>query len=137
MERLIRMRLREELIAAGIDQISECPFCDSMAVLPPPEVNREYTCLALDCQKISCRLCQLESHLPLSCAEADIVRKEKHLDSRHIVEEAMSKALMRVCTKCHLKFVKIDGCNSVLCSGCGNRQWYVTTLNIDRHLDTR
>ena len=124
MERLIRMQQREDLVAAGLGEVAECPFCDSLAVLAPVEVDREYRCGASECQKVSCRVCKSESHLPLSCEEAaEIARKEKHLDARHVIEEAMSEALIRKCTKCQSKFVKTEGCNAMHCSRCGNRQW--------------
>lgn len=125
MERLIRMQQREDLVSAGIQgELEECPFCDSMAVCLPPEVDREYRCNAPECEKISCRLCKLETHLPLSCEEAaEIMKKEKHLNARHVVEEAMSAALMRTCTQCQFRFIKTEGCNAMTCSKCGNRQW--------------
>lgn len=124
MERLTRMQQREDLIAANVGDVAECPFCDSMAVVAPVDQDREYRCGAPDCKKVSCRICQLESHLPLSCEEAaEIVRKDKILDTRHTIEEAMSEALMRVCTSCRFKFVKTEGCNAINCSKCGNRQW--------------
>lgn len=124
MDRLIRMRQREDLVAAEVGEVAECPFCDSLAIQPSIHIDREYRCGAPDCGRVSCRLCKADSHLPLSCEEAaDIARRDKHLDARHVVEEAMSEALIRTCTKCQFKFVKVSGCNAMTCTRCGNRQW--------------
>lgn len=49
------------------------------------------------CGVVSCRKCKKLDHLPKSCEE---VEKDKKLDARHVVEEAMTQALVRDCPKC-------------------------------------
>lgn len=121
-ERLEHMQQQQELAAAGLDNLSECPFCDYKMECPPVDVDREFRCQSRKCGKTSCRLCQKETHIPLTCEEAS---KDGKLTLRHVVEEAMSAALIRKCNKCKHPFVKDHGCNKMLCSHCGNIQWYV------------
>src|ERR1700710_253921 len=52
---------------AGIENLESCPFCPYAAEYPPVEVDREFRCQAPECEKVSCRLCKLESHIPKSC----------------------------------------------------------------------
>jgi TRIAD3 protein (E3 ubiquitin-protein ligase RNF216) len=121
-ERLEHMQQQQDLAAAGLDFLSECPFCDFKAECPPVDVDREFRCQSTKCGKTSCRLCNRETHIPLSCEEA---KKEGQLTLRHVVEEAMSAALIRKCNSCQHPFVKEYGCNKMTCSHCGNKQWQV------------
>lgn len=119
-ERLEHMQQQEDLAAAGLEFLSECPFCDYKAECLPVEIDREFRCMNPKCEKISCRLCNRETHVPLSCKEA---KKDESVNMRHIVEEAMSAALIRHCNKCKHAFVKELGCNKMTCSHCRNIQW--------------
>ena len=119
-ERLEHMQQQQDLAAAGLDFLSECPFCDFKAELPPIEVDREFRCQNTKCGKTSCRLCDKETHIPLTCDEA---KKDVQLTLRHVVEEAMTAALIRKCNKCKHPFVKEYGCNKMTCSNCNNKQW--------------
>lgn len=109
---------------AGIENLASCPFCPYAAEYPPVEVNHEFACAAPDCEKVSCRLCKLESHIPMTCAE---YAKENGLSMRRQIEEAMSAALIRRCNKCNTPFVKENGCNKMTCTraGCFNTQCYI------------
>jgi TRIAD3 protein (E3 ubiquitin-protein ligase RNF216) len=113
---------------AGIENLASCPFCPYAAEYPPVEIDREFRCQAPDCEKVSCRLCKLESHIPKSCAEH---AKENGLSIRRQIEEAMSAALIRKCNKCQTPFVKEEGCNKMTCTrnGCRNVQCYVCSQN--------
>ncbi|CAN9187989.1 unnamed protein product [Alternaria alternata] len=95
-ERLEHMQQREDLEAAGLDFLSECPFCDFRMECLPVEVDKEFRCENPKCGKTSCRICEKESHIPLSCEES---KKDGQITLRHIVEEAMSAALIRHCNK--------------------------------------
>lgn len=119
-ERLEHMQQQEDLAAAGLDFLSECPFCDFKMECLPVDVDKEFRCQSTKCGKTSCRLCQKETHIPLSCEEAT---KDGKLTLRHIVEEAMSAALIRKCNNCKHPFVKDHGCNKMKCSHCKNVQW--------------
>ena len=121
-DRLEHMQQQQDLEAAGLDFLSECPFCDFKMECPPVEIDREFRCQNNKCHKTSCRLCQKETHIPLSCNEA---KKDEQLTLRHVVEEAMSAALIRTCNRCKHQFVKDHGCNKMTCSHCRNVQWSV------------
>ncbi|KAF1951495.1 hypothetical protein CC80DRAFT_424773 [Byssothecium circinans] len=126
-ERLEHMQQLEDLAAAGLDFLSECPFCDYKAECPPVDVDKEFRCQNPKCRKVSCRLCQKETHIPLSCKE---VKDEDKLSARHGVEEAMSAALIRHCNKCKHPFIKLAGCNKMACTRCGNVQCYVCSKDV-------
>jgi TRIAD3 protein (E3 ubiquitin-protein ligase RNF216) len=119
-ERLEHLQQQQDLAAAGLDFLSECPFCDFKMECPPVEVDKEFRCQNKKCGKTSCRLCEKETHIPLTCKEAD---KDGQITLRHIVEEAMSAALIRQCNRCKHPFVKEHGCNKMTCSHCRNVQW--------------
>lgn len=113
-ERLERVQQQNELRTAGLP-LTECPFCEFAAICPPVEVDREFRCQRVDCQIISCRLCNQKSHLPLTCEEH---KKEQGVDQRHQIEEEMTKAYLRMCPKCKIPIVKEGGCNKITCSRC-------------------
>lgn len=119
-ERLEHMQQQQDLAAAGLDFLSECPFCDFKMECPPVGVDKEFRCQNKKCGKTSCRLCDKETHIPLTCKEAD---KDGQILLRHIIEEAMSAALIRQCNRCKHPFVKEYGCNKMTCSHCTNVQW--------------
>ena len=114
-ETLERIQQQAELRLAKLPNLSECPFCDFAAICPPVDVDKEFRCGDPKCEKISCRLCKLESHLPLTCEES---KRESGISERHVIEEARTEALLRICPKCKVKILKEDGCNKVICT-CG------------------
>lgn len=122
---------------AGIENLASCPFCPFAAEYPPVEEERLFRCQAPDCEKVSCRLCKLESHVPKTCEES---AKDNGLSIRRQIEEAMSAALIRKCNKCGTPFVKEEGCNKMTCTrgGCFNIQCYVCSKSCDyNHFDDR
>ncbi|KAI1757223.1 hypothetical protein F4782DRAFT_218963 [Xylaria castorea] len=114
-------RIEQEAVlrVAGIENLETCPFCPYAAEYPPVEVDKEFRCEDPRCQQVSCRLCRKETHIPKTCAEVDADRGR---DARHILEEAMSEALIRRCNICQNAFVKTDGCNKIRCTKCGTLQ---------------
>ncbi|KAK0120488.1 hypothetical protein ONS96_010699 [Cadophora gregata f. sp. sojae] len=127
---LERNEQEANLRLAGIENLESCPFCPFAAEYPPVEVDREFRCQAPDCEKVSCRLCRLESHIPKSCEEN---AKDNGLSIRRQIEEAMSAAMIRKCNKCGTPFVKEEGCNKMTCTrnGCFNIQCYVCSKSCD------
>lgn len=114
-----------------LDELEECPFCDFKAIVPTSvQEDREFRCANDSCGIVSCRLCKLETHIPLSCEEQ---AKERGLDARHIVEEAMTEALVRTCNKCKNKFVKDYGCNKMTCPTCGTHMCYVCKQTVTNY----
>ncbi|KAJ4986687.1 ring finger domain-containing protein [Stagonosporopsis vannaccii] len=129
-ERLEHMQQQQDIAAAGLDFLSECPFCDFKAECPPVEEDKEFRCQNTKCGKTSCRLCDKETHIPLSCEEA---KKDGQLTLRHVVEEAMSAALIRKCNNCQRPFIKDYGCNKMSCSHCGNKQCYLCSKDVNNY----
>ncbi len=122
---------------AGIENLASCPFCPFAAEYPPVEQDRLFKCQNPECEKVSCRLCNLECHVPKSCEE---YKKESGLSVRRQIEEAMSAALIRKCNKCGTPFVKEEGCNKMTCTrnGCHNIQCYVCSKSCSYdHFDDR
>ncbi|KAI1478359.1 hypothetical protein F4774DRAFT_165373 [Daldinia eschscholtzii] len=122
-------RLEQEaaLRMAGIENLENCPFCPYAAECPPIEVDKEFTCVNPGCEKVSCRMCHKETHIPKTCAEAS---RDQGLDARHVVEEAMSEALIRRCNECQTPYLKLNGCNKIYCTKCSNIQCYVCRQTI-------
>ena len=65
--------------------------------------------------QVSCRLCKLKSHIPLTCEDN---KKENGISERRVIEEARTEALIRTCSKCKVRILKEDGCNKVICTSC-------------------
>lgn len=115
LEALERIQQQAELRLADLPNLSACPFCDFAAICPPIKVDKEFRCRNPECERVSCRLCKLDSHVPLTCSES---KKENGVSERHLLEEARTAALLRTCPKCKVKILKEEGCNKVVCT-CG------------------
>ena len=124
-DKLAFYQQQAEVIAAGIEGLEQCPFCDFKAICDPTEAI--FFCQNPDCSRSSCRKCHEASHLPKTCEEA---KKEKGLSARHLVEEARSEAMIRVCPKCQVKIVKEYGCNKMICTKCGCKMCYTCRADI-------
>lgn len=111
LARLEVLQQEKDIRDAGLDDLEECPFCDYKAILPPIEEDFEFRCANPDCEKVSCRRCKSESHIPQTCEEH---AKDNKLSSRHKIEEAMTAALMRHCNGCKKQFIKEFGCNKMV-----------------------
>ncbi|KAF9030307.1 hypothetical protein BDZ89DRAFT_1064727 [Hymenopellis radicata] len=117
-----RVKQRKEIEAAGLEGLEECPFCEYKCVIENPE-EKLFRCGNEDtCGAVSCRNCKKPDHLPKSCKEME---EDKHLDGRHLIEEAMTEALMRKCPKCTKAFIKDAGCNKMICPNCTTMSCYV------------
>jgi hypothetical protein len=126
-DKLAEIQQLAEIKAAGLDGLEQCPFCEYQAVCPPVDTDTIFECLNPACEKVSCRRCNEESHVPRTCEEA---KKDKGLSARHAVEEARSEAMMRTCPKCRVKIVKSAGCNKMVCTNCRGIMCYVCKQDI-------
>ena len=115
LELLERLQQQADLRAADVEGLESCPFCDYAAIYPPVEEDKEFRCLMPTCEIVSCRLCRQVSHIPKTCAE---YKKDQGVEERHVLEEAMTKALLKTCPKCGVSIVKEGGCNKMICSQC-------------------
>ncbi|KAF7165967.1 hypothetical protein CNMCM5623_009937 [Aspergillus felis] len=103
MAKLDALQQQDEISRASIEGLESCPFCEFKAICPPVEEDREFRCCNPSCEVVSCRLCKDVTHVPRTCEEA---KKDRGISERHLVEEAMSEALIRNCPRCKVKIVK-------------------------------
>ncbi|KAF8064050.1 hypothetical protein FPV67DRAFT_1420360 [Lyophyllum atratum] len=138
MELWERVKQRQDLDAARLENLQCCPFCDWGCIIEddPGEIlmcrNKNV------CGVKSCRWCKKLDHRPKVCAGVfstwpeeltidaipPVVNTEK---GKHHVDEAMSGALVRRCPGCKKPFIKESGCNKMMCpySGCGTFSCYI------------
>ncbi|KAG9309994.1 hypothetical protein JVU11DRAFT_10028 [Chiua virens] len=127
LELYYRVKQRKEIEAAGLENLEECPFCEYRCVIEN-EMEKLFRCENTECNAITCRMCKKPDHLPKTCKEAD---EDKHLDAQHIIEEAMTQALMRNCPNCQKSFIKEMGCNKMTCPNCRTVSCYICRKIID------
>ena len=120
--KLMERQQMEEIKAAGLENLVQCPACSFAIVITDPAV-RILTCGNSDCGRETCRLCGEKSHIPLACHE---VEKDEEVAARTKVENAMSEAMIRECVnpQCKKKFFKTEGCNRMRCE-CGQYMCYL------------
>ncbi|EEH47329.2 uncharacterized protein PADG_03427 [Paracoccidioides brasiliensis Pb18] len=130
IDKLEELEQLNEIAKADIEGLHGCPFCDFKAICPPIDDYSEFACQNPTCKKVSCRFCEKESHIPMSCKEA----RDKRLPARAKIEEAMSDALIRTCPnpKCQVKMVKENGCNKMVCVKCGWVMCYACRKKINK-----
>ena len=138
LDLLERLQQQDDLRNAGLENLEHCPFCDYAAICPPVEEDREFRCKMPDCERTSCRLCRMDTHVPLSCAE---YKQEHGISERHVLEEAMTDAILKHCPKCKVPIFKDGGCNKLSCSRCGCKVCDVCKKDITKdgysHFDMR
>lgn len=115
MEKLDRLQQQTDLREANLANLESCPFCDFAAICPPIEFDKEFRCSNPECEIVSCRKCRLITHIPLTCEES---KKEHGISERHLIEEARTMALLKICPKCNASVIKEYGCNRLKCK-CG------------------
>jgi len=120
LSKLVQRRQMEEVQAAGLEDLVNCPAC-SFATIMPDKEDKVIICGNQECGKMTCRLCGEESHLPLSCDE---VEKDGEVVARTNLEDAMTEAMVRACVRCKKRFFKDEGCNKMQCE-CGQSMCYL------------
>lgn len=134
LAKLADLQQEKDIRDAALENLEECPFCDYKAIAPPIEEDFEFRCANPECEKVSCRRCKANTHVPISCEQH---AKDNKINSRHKIEEAMTAALVRSCNRCKKEFIKEYGCNKMTCPSCQNVQCYVCseTLKGYEHFD--
>lgn len=116
--RMVQKRQLEEVQAAGIEDLENCPFC-GFATIPHPD-STVFMCYNPECMRDSCRKCKRHSHIPQRCEEIE----SKEVKMRTFIENRMTDALVRSCWRCKRNFIKEAGCNKMTCT-CGARMCYI------------
>jgi hypothetical protein len=119
LRRYEKRQAEDCLMRAGLDNLVKCPFCDLQVEVP--ETQRILKCPRPSCGRESCKLCGEPPHIPLRCEE---VEKSNATDARLTIEERMTEARLRICSKCKTSLYKDEGCNKVVCR-CGQLMCYV------------
>lgn len=83
----------------------------------------QFLCGSPQCGRASCLSCKKEWVDVHVCNESSLVAL------RTQVEQAMSMAIKRVCPRCNMSFVKLAGCNKLVCP-CGYKMCYVCRRDI-------
>lgn len=110
-----------------MDDFVRCFFCDFVVILLSED--KVFKCQNFVCVKEICRYCKEEwlEYFGLKCSE---VEKLVQKDVRFFYEEKMIMVKIRKCFKCGCEFIKLDGCNKMICR-CGVIMCYVCRkLNI-------
>ncbi|KIW44341.1 uncharacterized protein PV06_05355 [Exophiala oligosperma] len=128
-DRLEMNRQQAEVMAAGIDGLEKCRWCDYQAICDTVDEDPVFICLNPQCKRATCRKCNKDNHLPKSCEEN---KRDGELSGRHNIEEARSEAIMRTCPnkKCGVKIIKDFGCNKMECVKCHSKMCYVCKQDI-------
>lgn len=128
--KLSTLQQADEVARAGLSGLVECPFCDFKAECAPVSEDREFRCANPSCRRISCRLCNRESHVPATCEQVEAASDGER--RRHGVEEAMTEALVRTCPNqaCRLRIIKESGCNKMRCVRCKSIMCYICEADI-------
>merc|ERR1719186_1842917 len=118
--KLVQRRQIEEVQAAGLEDLVQCPAC-SFAIIMPDQENKVIICGNQECGRQTCKLCGEESHVPLTCDE---VEKDGEVVARTKLENAMTEAMLRACVSCNKRFFQEEGCNKMKCQ-CGQSMCYL------------
>ncbi|CAG0914972.1 unnamed protein product [Notodromas monacha] len=113
---LLREDQNEQLRAAGLQELVECPFCSFGAVVEDKTMT-EFQCLNPGCGKRSCIACK-KTHSPTDMCK--VVQRS----AQKLMEEKLSEAVVRSCPWCKKSLVKADGCNHMSCR-CGKSFCYL------------
>ena len=112
----------EEMTANQVKQMVRCPFCPYYT-LNAMTKDKLLNCLNPVCGKVSCRLCNLSNHSPLSCKKINVSRKK--------VEEKLTMSRVRQCWNCKLSFEREGGCCEMTCPSCRAVTCYICRKNKD------
>ncbi|KAF1989365.1 hypothetical protein K402DRAFT_295694, partial [Aulographum hederae CBS 113979] len=127
-EKLEKLQQGKELRDAKIP-LERCPHCEYQLDMSevPTTVNSIFQCMNDLCMQESCRICRKDVHRGKKCSEA---AADKGITVRHMLETAMSEALIRKCFHCQLPYMKEHGCNHITCSQCHSHQCYICRAQV-------
>ena len=120
IQRYQACQAQEAVLQAKLENLVYCPFCSI-----PCDVDKcveTFECPNPKCLQDSCIQCKKPSHVPLRCEE---IEKTSETGPRTVVEERMTKAVVRECKTCKAQIVKQDGCNRLTCTRCRTTMCYV------------
>uniref|UniRef100_A0A1I8C1S9 RRM domain-containing protein n=1 Tax=Meloidogyne hapla TaxID=6305 RepID=A0A1I8C1S9_MELHA len=118
--------LLESIGMASIDRLERCKKCNFAVQMEiDKQINKVFDCLG--CEAKICRLCERDwddEHFGVSCEELDAKDKDKKDKRDREIEKQLNEAIVRICPRCGVQFVKEKGCNKMTCR-CGMVQCYL------------
>lgn len=108
---------RIEIKKAGLEGLRNCIHCSYCYILDPSDTV--FYCRG--CNKNWCLKCENADHSPNPCPKKETQSEEAQ---RKRLEEELTAARLRKCSKCDTTYYKTEGCNKILCSKCGNKMCY-------------
>ncbi|KAI1722439.1 E3 ubiquitin-protein ligase [Ditylenchus destructor] len=116
--------IEESLGRAKLNNLERCKKCNfGIEIEVPKDIMKVFSCLK--CRYEYCRVCERDwddQHFGKSCEEMEQLEENDRQVRK--VEDKMSQAVIRQCDKCGLPFVRLDGCNKIVCR-CGQTQCYL------------
>eukprot|EP00045_Choanoeca_perplexa_P013748 m.156821 g.156821 ORF g.156821 m.156821 type:complete len:1075 (-) comp16445_c1_seq19:315-3539(-) len=129
LNRFEARNLEENIAVADIPNLVRCPAPDcTFAMVMDDDNDKVFRCQV--CHLESCRLCKAKwsDHFGLTCKELESTDETLR---RTRLEESMTNALIRLCPKCKMQFLKETGCNKMTCR-CGTLSCYQCRAIISR-----
>ncbi|CAB9518199.1 protein ligase RNF216 [Seminavis robusta] len=108
----------------------QCPQCAFLGVVSEQDQNFS-TIECTQCNLFYCKACQQPEHPRKTCQE---LREEQERLRNPVLraQEAMTRAVKRVCPNCQKEFVKRDGCNKMKCV-CGTLSCYLCGVQVPNY----
>ena len=121
---------QEVITLANLDNLYTCPKCCLYSLVIDQQYLKymeKFECKNPDCKSITCLKCRNQYHGIISC---DYIKRDQSI--RKTIEEILTKNRIRSCPKCHKEFIRIDGCNKMICS-CQEKSCYICGKKIDNY----
>jgi hypothetical protein len=108
------------------ESIFECPLCHNYKEVIDNLTFAKTKKIQFDCKNCNKKVCvgcnhEHQQHDPC-------IRLKK--DIRKRIEEIFTEERLRQCPKCHMEFIRQDGCSKMTCSKCQTKSCYVCKISI-------
>ena len=121
---------QEVITLANLENLYTCPKCCTYSTIIDDQYFKfskepKFICLNPLCKFISCLKCRKDFHGNINC---NYIKRDH--DVRKTIEEILTKNRARTCPKCSKEFIRIDGCNKIICS-CKTKSCYLCRAKIE------
>ena len=113
-----------------------CPLCCKWGCIfeIPPGIRQNFYIKCGRCNEEFCNTCKRKAHGKRSCNELvfeegePIAKKIETID--RLLQDIITNALMHCCTSCGTSYVKLNGCNLIICEKCGGMSCYLCNAKL-------